>query len=1282
LIGFFANTLVLRCNLSGNPTFLDLLHRVQQIALEAYEHQDVPFEMLVSEIQPERDMSRTPLFQVMFTVQEAMIRTLQLPGLTLEPVMMDSGTAKFDLTLSVIERKDFLRLEFEYNTDLFDRDTILRMAGHFEQLIREILQDPLRNISRYSLLTSPEKQLLLSDWVNDLVDYPWRNLCVHEIFHRRALTNPNAIAIEFNQQSLTYLEIDQKSDQLAALLSQLGVTNETIVGICVDRSPKMMIGMLGILKAGGSFLPLDPNYPLDRLGYLIIDSNTKIILTQSSVIERIPLVGVEVVNLDLDLNVKPTSFSKNGYPPTLPEQLAYVIYTSGSTGRPKGVMLSHSGLTNLLYHIAEPHQFNPNTRHLQFFSYSFDGSVMDILGVLVNGGCLVIVDQNTLGSIDELFACIQNHHINSSLLPPALLRLLPHEGLFELKTLSTGGESSPIDVWNRWAQDRSLVNLYGPTEATVVTQYYISTKDDSSKRRSIPIGKSMPNIRAYVLDRNLEPVPVGVPGELYITGIGLARGYKNQPQLTAAAFLPNPMITQEDLDNPVAGNKLLCLYKTGDRVRCLPDGNLEFMGRVDTQIKLRGFRIEIGEIESVIREHAAVTDTLVTIRDDVLDDKKLVAYIISSHEKSSWQNELRALLKSRLPDYMLPSAIVQIDSFPMTPNGKIDYKKLPKPELVRISDDSDQEAPQSEIENVLAGIWSELLKLERVGRRENFFELGGDSILSIQMISKARQAGIKITPRTVFQAQTIAELGNLADFVHSNEVDLEQESQTPVSGDVLLTPIQQYFFEQTLAQPWHWNQSILLEVDLYKLAGIQRSSAASRRIQEILEQTYFHLVTHHDQLRASYTLSQDGWQQLILPVDEANTWQNNQVMEWIHYSPQGNEPDEKTINSHISKVQASFNLDHPPLLRVVYFDRGAGKPGKLLFVAHHLIIDGISWRILLQDFYSVFTQLSSNNPTHIPHKTTSYKEWSNFLYSFARSAALDSRVDYWNSLAEINPGILPVDFPDTMERNDEASLSSVRTAFDENFTRDLIKFPPSAIGVTTEEVLLTALLITWHSWTGQTHLLFDTEYHGRDELWADLPDQPVLDISRTIGWFTSLYPVHLDWVTDNPSVALKRVKEQFRGIPDHGITYGIIRYLSTNETVKRNLVDRRQSEISFNYLGQVNPAIDPDGHIKISTGSSGPDHAPENKRTYLIDITGSITDGKLMMEWHYSNKIHQKETINRLVHVYGNVLQSIVTHCKTIEAGQYTPSDFTDIDISQEEVDRLMSEIGDDTEII
>jgi amino acid adenylation domain-containing protein len=750
LIGVFVNTLVLRTDLSGNPTFRELLRRVRQVALGAYAHQDLPFARLVEELRPERTLTHNPLFQVMFVLQNMPRETLEMTGLILNRLEVESGAAMFDWTLTLRDGGDGLHATLEYDTDLFDAATIERLLGHYRTLLEGAVADPDRHLADLPLLTEGERQQILVEWNRTHTAYP-RDRCVHQLFEAQVERTPDAVAVVFEEQRLTYRELNARANQLAHRLRCLGVGPDGLVGVCMERSPGLVVGLLGVLKAGGAYVPLDPEHPSERLAFMVSDAQPPVLLTQSSLLDRLPTPTVPVVCLDRD---GPALALESTAAPSVslaPDHLAYAIYTSGSTGRPKAALNTHQGICNRLLWMQQAYRLTPADCVLQKTPYSFDVSVWEFFWPLLAGVRLVLARPGGHRDPDYLVSLIETEQITICHFVPSMLRAFLEKPDLQprcrsLREVFCSGEALSEDLQERFFAQISagLHNLYGPTEASIDVSFWDCQR---GSRGHIPIGRPVANTQLYVLDQRRRPVPVGVSGELYIGGVQLARGYHNRPELTAERFLPNPF---------ASGRRL---YRTGDRARWRPDGNLEFLGRLDDQVKLRGFRIELGEIGAALGQHPQVRQAVVLLREDRPGDKRLVAYVVPRGEARPTAAEFRRFLGQQLPEYMIPTAFLFLSDLPLTTNGKVDTRALPAPEMDRAEPADAFAEPRTRAEEVMAALWADALGVERVGIHDDFFALGGQSLLATLVISRVRATfGVELSLRVLFETPTVATL--------------------------------------------------------------------------------------------------------------------------------------------------------------------------------------------------------------------------------------------------------------------------------------------------------------------------------------------------------------------------------------------------------------------------------------------------------------------------------------------------------------------------------------------
>jgi len=1225
LIGFFINTLVMRNDLSGDPDFAELIGRVKQTALEAYAHQELPFEKLVDELHPTRDMSHAPLFQVAFILQNTpWDQSATLHDLEISPIELDYGVAKFDLSLVMAERREGLLVHFEYNTDLYDHSSIERMVGHFETLLEGIVKDHKQAVTDLPLLTAPERQQILYDW--NATETPYAdNSCIHTLFEQRVAEQPDAPAVYFRDEVVSFGELNERANRIAAYLNDKGADIGDIVGVCLDRSVDLVATLLGIFKSGAAYVPLDPKYPCERLEWMLTDSQAPVVITHSTLLDALPESQAQAICIDEEAAAIASQPADNPDCRTTADDLAWVIYTSGSTGKPKGVMIPHRGACNLACAQENAFGLGPQDRMLQFASISFDASIFELIMGLQVGAAMVLAPQDDLLPGAPLLDVLQRHAVTAVTLPPTALMQLPAADLPELKTITVAGEACPPELVANWADGRRFFNLYGPTESTVWASYA-----QCFPSADITIGKPVTNARLYVLDDNQQPLPVGVPGELCIGGAGLAHGYMNRVELSAEKFLDDPFREESDAR----------IYRTGDRVAFLPDGNIAFLGRIDHQLKVRGFRIEAGEIETTLKELDAVRETVVLATGESVADRKLVAYVVPQAGAELSLGELRAHLKETLPDFMVPSAFVVLDEFPLTPNGKVDRKALPAPdEEQRLALEVEYVAPTTDAEQVLVDIWADLLNLERVGVHDNFFELGGDSILSIQIIARAAQTGLRLTPKQLFQHQTIAELAQAA-----GSGAIVEAEQGEVSGPVPLTPIQAWFTARELSQPGHFNQSMLLET---------RSDISCDAFEQALQA----LLTHHDALRIRIEEVSGHWQQEITAqnVDDLH-------ME-VDLSGLSAAEQDDNMERLATAMQSNFDLSEGPLLRAALFRLGADRADRIVLAIHHIAVDWVSWAVLLEDLERGYNAAAAGESIKLPRKTSSFKAWSAALTEYANSDALAEEANYWRNKPWQNAGTVPVDQPEGA--NTVGSTRDVTLSLDREATRQLLQEVPRAWRAQANEVLLTGLARALADWTGNNNVLINLEGHGREELFD------TLDISRTVGWFTTLFPVLIETSESGSAEAVKSVREQLAALPNRGIGFGMLRYLNRDPDIQQTMAAIPEPVVGFNYLGQIDQVAGNDGIFGTANGPRGLEQGPADPRPHLLDIHSAIADDCLQLSVIYSDEVWNESTVQSFAENYIAELRRLIDDCRATSAADYSPEDFPLADLQQTQLDTL-----------
>ena len=1232
LVGCFINSLPLRADLSGDPSFVELLGRVRRTALDAFAHQEAPFEKLVDALHVSRDLGHSPIFQTLLVLHNIPMPTVQLAGLTLSGMDLHAGAAKLDLALELRETADGLWGGLEYNTDLFDAETISRMGGHFVRLLEGIAAAPEHRLSSLTLLSEAERRQLLLEW-NPPQEAP-SSATVLELFEAQVARTPDAPALADAGEVLSYRELAARAWRIASLLRRQGVGPEHVVALALERPTDVVSSILGTLAAGGAWLPLDISSPPERLRLVLEDAGARVVLTREAMTGRFVLgEGKAVLAVESAASEPAVSLS----PRPEPHHAAYVLFTSGSTGRPKGVVVEHRQLAHATR--ARFEVYGAPGVCVPLSPFTFDASLAGLFWTLLHGGTLRFPEAGVMDDPRELAASLTRHGVTHLIGVPVLyaqiLAAAPAGGLTSLRAVSVGGEACPrelVRAHHEALPHTALFNEYGPTEATIWSTVH---RVDPSDTGPVPIGRAIPGARVYVLDERLQPVPVGVPGELYVGGAGVARGYLHRPELTSERFVADAFDT-----SPGAR-----LYRTGDRVRWRKDGVLEFLGRQDGQVKVRGFRIETGEVEAALAAHSGLREVAVAAREDGRGGRRLVGYVVPHQRPGPTADALRAFLRERLPEYMVPSAFVEREALPRTRNGKVDVGALPAPELQPVARSAAYVAPRNELETQLARIWCEVLGVERVGMDDNFFELGGDSILSIQIVTRSGRAGIELSPRQVFQNPTVARLAAVA-----NTRLAVQAEQGPVTGPVALSPIQRWFFAQSPAEPHHWNMSLLLELRTALDAAV-------------LERTLGLVVEHHDALRLRFARTEEGWRQVCAAPGESVR------LERVDLSGVAPEARAAELERRATEAQGSLRLEEGPLLRAVLFDLGAGQSGRLLLVLHHLVVDGVSWRILLEDLLVTYQRLAAGAPVALPPKTTSFQAWARGLSEHARSGKLDAERSWWLERPWTRVTRLPVDSPGG--ENLEGSARSVSLSLTAEETRALLQDVPRAYHTQINDALLTALARTVSRWTGNPLVLVDVEGHGREELLAGL------DVSRTVGWFTTFFPALLEArEAAGPGETLRDVKEQLRAVPSKGMGYGLLRHLGEDA----GLAGLPLAELSFNYLGQVDGALNGNGMLALAPEGMGPQRGPRTRRPYLLDVVGAVVGGRLQMTWTYGASIHRGETVEKLAADFLERLRELISHCQSPEAGGHTPSDFKLAKVKQSQLDKLSARFGKKTQ--
>jgi len=1201
LVGFFVGTQVLAADCAPQASFRTLLAQVKERALGAQAHADLPFDELVDALGVERSLSHNPLVQVKFTQQIALPEAIALPGLSLSPVPLPDHAARFDLSLDVTDTPDGIEAAFSYATALFDAVTVERFAEAYAQLVARIVAAPEATLVELTAALDSAEFALVAER-RDYADFDVLTAWAAGVDAHR-----DAPAVRFEDEVLSFGQLDAASNRLARHLQARGVAAETRVGLIAERSNAFVLGLLAVLKAGGAYVPIDPKLPAERIAYLLEDSGVRCVLADA--VGAAQVKGAEVVSLLDDTAWRDESAASLTIRP-LPGQVAYVIYTSGSTGRPKGVVVEHGALADYVAGVLEQLDFAPGESMAMVSTVSADLGHTVLFGALCSGRLLHLISADRAFDPDRFAAYMAEHRVGVLKIVPSHLKglmqaanpadALPHAALV------LGGEALPWALVDELAALRPslrVINHYGPTEATVGALTQEATLAERARSATVPVGAPLPNAGALVLDDALAPVPLGGVGELYLAGPGLARGYLGRADLTAERFLPHPFAVGERV------------YRTGDRVRLLATGAIEYLGRADDQVKIRGYRVELSEVAAALLAQPGVAEAQVLTHDAGDGRLQLVAYLVG---ESLDTDKLKAALAASLPDYMVPSFLVPLAKLPLTANGKLDRKALPAPGVVPT-----QAAPAgvlNDTEAKLAEIWRAVLRVDAVGPHDNFFVLGGDSILSLQIIARARKAGLKLTPRQLFEHQTVATLARVAEPIAAKTTTQAlgaKPAAAPASADVAnvpLTPAQQAFFSADIANRHHWNQAL-------------RFTASQPLDVALLAKSLAAVVAAHDALRLRFEARDGVWTQRVAPAESAE-------LLWLRDAT-------ADIDAVCDEVQRSLDIANGPLLRAVLFGDA------MLFIAiHHLAVDGVSWRVLIEDLDTAYRQLAAGQPLRLAEASTPWASWADGLARQAAGGVLDAELPYWQGLAGAT-GLDPVcDAPEASARVGDAERVSI--AFDADTTQRLLKQAPAAYRTQVNDLLLTALA---RALGRDGELLVELEGHGRESL----PGLDELDLSRTVGWFASHLPVRLAAGGELPE-AIVAVKEALRAVPNKGIGFGALKSLG-NPAARQVLAALPKPRVTFNYLGQFDASADADALLSPVFGASGEERDAAGPLANRLAIHGQVSGGRLELVWVYSREQYRAGTVARLAAAFERELTALVAHCAEA-TGRVSPSDF------------------------
>jgi amino acid adenylation domain-containing protein/non-ribosomal peptide synthase protein (TIGR01720 family) len=1234
MVGLFINTLPLRVKLDPEARLGALLTdvRAQQMELREYEHTPLANVQRWSEVPRGR-----PLFETILVYEDrtldSTLRSLDVEGSRL--AFGYHGQTNFPLTL-IAYGDDEMLVRLENDRRRVADAPAARMLSHFVTLLTAMPDHASGKLHELPLLPEGERIALQSAGVRAELEI---GECLHVRFEERVRLAPDRVAVVHDGESLTYDELNRRANGLALRLRSMGVGREVLVGLRTERSLNVVVGILGILKAGGAYVPLDPRYPRERVEFMLADSAVRVVVTESQFAEDFAGGEASLVLIDGELGEAAIG-PESGVGPG---DLAYVIYTSGSTGVPKGVLISHQNVGRLFDATDGWFGFGEDDVWCLFHSYAFDFSVWEMWGALLYGGRLVVVPAWVSWSPDDFRELVLREGVTVLNQTPSAFRQYiaadvqsgpPAQSA--LRYVIFGGEAlelASLRPWfDRYGDARpQLVNMYGITETTVHVTYRPISLEDLQAGAGSVIGVPIPDLRLFVLDPYGSPVPIGIAGEMYVGGGGVARGYLDRAELTAQRFVPDPFAGD--------GSKL---YRTGDLARRLENGDLEYLGRIDDQVKIRGFRIELGEIEAVLARHPGVTDAVVLAREDAGLDKRLVAYVVPAGSSVGLIDQLKEHLRAKLPEYMVPAHYLLLEQLPLTANGKTDRKALPAPDYGRREDERPYVAPRTATEETLAGIWADVLGAPRVSIDDDFFDLGGDSILTIQVIARSRQAGLRFTPRDLAKRPSIA---LLSEVIESAAPPAAPEPE-PDAGPVALTPIQSWFFEHSFTDPDYWNQAFLFEVP-------------SDIDLEPFQQALSHVVDHHDALRLRVT---GNGPESTLSCESTAVAPSITRIDLTTVAP---EAHPTSIETAAAAAQSQLDLHRGPLLAAVHFDRGAAS-GRLLIVVHHLAVDGVSWRLLIEDLETAYGALRLGSAPQLQARSASFQRWSQALVDFAANAELRESSARWLEI-----GAVAGDLPEGQAGhgpNPEGHARTVTVALDADETRDLLQRVPAAYRTQINDVLLTALALALRGWSGRDAQRIEMEGHGREEQIAPL------DVSRTVGWFTTLYPMVLDLAgAQDDGSALKLIKEDVRRVPDRGLSYGVLRYAANDPVVAEQLAAQPSAELLFNYLGQFDQVVAGSELFRFADEATGPWHGPTNERTHRLEVVAAVRKGRFEADWTYGADRDRPEVMQRLADDFIAALRRLIAHCLQPGVSGRTPSDFPQARLQPDAVDRLLA---------
>ncbi len=1220
MLGMFANSLAVRITQYEEETFNHLLEKVKQTITESLRHQEYPFDSLVEKVYKKKNTARNPIFDTMFIYQNMGFPEVENQDFTLSSYFLDPGFAKYDISIEFFDVKDALSFNIEYATSLFNEVTINRLAKGFLRLVNEITVHPTAKLATLSVLSEEKRHTILEKFNATATPFP-SGKTIHQLFEEQVEKTPNQTAIEYDGGVLSFEQLNHEANQLCKILQKGGLVQEEVTGILLPRSSQFIISMLGILKAGGSYLPIDTEMPVERIAYILSDSKCDKLITKADQKQHLAAINCIPDNIILIENMETSGYVDSNLTATsLAHTIAYVIYTSGTTSGPKGVMISHRSFVNYITWAASTYIEDEGADFPLFTSVAFDLTLTSIFLPLLTGNKVIIYPGGQDLAIQQVLKDNKAHVIK---LTPSHLRLMKDYvnpdlvAKSSIKRIIVGGEvldeALARDIHNLFNKKVKIFNEYGPTEATVGCMVYSFNPEENN--RTVPIGVPISNTKIYLLDEHLQPVPDGVPGDIYISGVGLAKGYLYNETLTSDKFVDNPFIDSADK-----------MYYTGDTAKRQARGKIEFIGRTDKQVKISGYRVELTEIERVILSHTQVKGVVVKLDQNDKGHSLLFAYYtLTDLDTNAIKEEvLRNHLIGKLPYYMIPTRFIALTHFPLTYNGKIDYDGLPQsndaPSVIR------EFSVKNTVTKELTNAWKAVLKTDQVSVNRNFFELGGDSIKAVQIASRLAEKGLIVDVKDILTYGTISQISECIKDKNENHYE-----QGYIDSEIKSTPIISWFFSGQFNKPAYFMQSVMLtfhqEIEIVKL-----------------EEAFDKVIKHHDTLRINYS-------------NDTNTiYYNRQYLKkgfsLLTYSIR----DADEIPDLCNQMRAGWNLSEDLLIKAAVF-YGPGKKEELFITAHHLVIDGVSWRILLEDLIKAYSKLKNDENVELQKKTAAFSLWAHQINSLASASAVRETSSYWKESTSASFKIpLDVETEDWRIKN----LKRIRRSIGYDDTQYLLKDANRTFKTDILILLNTVLVLTLGEWSGFNEIVIEEENHGRHV--------EGIDVSRTIGWFTAMYPMKFTIPEEgNLTELIKMVKERIRKVPEHGLGYGLLKYIANDNALAKS---DEISEVRFIYLGQFGSEL-VNEVCSYSAMPLGNDISPDNTATTKLEILCMVVDCKLKIEILYNVQAHYEKTIEWLVDKFLSNIQLITEHIRNEKEVHFTISDFEGVDLNKEELDSL-----------